>query len=58
MPVSVYPIIHSLSYEPFINFGFLKIGTEKEHQIKILNQGETAVEIRLEPQVIGAKVSV
>jgi len=35
VPISVYPVVNHISYDPFIDFGFLKIGQPKEHSIKI-----------------------
>lgn len=39
VPISVYPNLYHLTYEPFINFGFLKIGSTKNHQIRFENKG-------------------
>ena len=30
VPINVYPVLNHLEFQPFINFGFIKCGNEKE----------------------------
>lgn len=47
VPICVYPVVNHLSYDPFIDFGFLKVGQPKEHIIRIENKGAKVAEIKL-----------
>ena len=40
VPLHAYPPIASLIFEPFINFGFVKMGKEKTEEVYFKNEGK------------------
>ncbi len=49
IPVNVYPNIGKLEFEPFLNFGFVRVGTEVQSLWHITNKAENQVSIKLTP---------
>ena len=49
-------MVNYLEFEPFINFGFVKSGQEKEISFCISNKGNNEVSLEFDPQVKDAKV--
>jgi hypothetical protein len=58
IPLSVYPTIPHLSYEPQVDLGVLKVGSQAEHPIKISNKGSLPVELTLEPLIKGVTARI
>lgn len=52
IPLNVYPNIGKLEFEPFINFGFVKVGTIAEAVWHITNKGDNPVKIKLIPLMV------
>ena len=40
VPLHAYPQIASLIFEPFINFGFVKLGRDKTEEVYFKNEGK------------------
>jgi hypothetical protein len=40
VPLHAYPSIASIIFEPFINFGFVKLGREKTEDVYFKNEGK------------------
>ena len=52
IPLNVYPHVGKLEFEPFINFGFVKMGNTAETIWNIVNRGETGVKLKFQPLII------
>ena len=57
-PINVFPIVNYLEFEPFINFGFIRCGNEKELPIKITNKGNNDVKLTFHGQAKGGEIHI
>lgn len=47
VPLHAYPPIAQLIFEPFVNFGFVKMGREKTESVFFKNEGKMASKVIL-----------